>query len=973
MIVHLFVLFLCSKLVVLSGARLHGNENDRLALLALKEGLKQNPNGALSSWNNSNHVCDWEGVTCGRKHPERVIALNLSNHDLQGSISPFIEYNQLGGAIPVELGSTPKLELLALDNNNLTGVIPPSFGNLSTLMLFSCMYNNLQGSIPKELGKLPKLEFFQASANTLTGTIPQEIFNLSLMFYFSVGENKLHGILPQELGIKLPKLQVLYLPGNRFSGPVPPSLPNASSFEEIDLSNNKFSGKIPSELGRLQSLFNFRVTNNQLEASNADDWKFLDSLTNCSKLQVLLLGSRQLGGILPSSVTNLSTTLETLAISFSPLTGTIPSGIQRLVNLYDLRIPYCNLVGEIPDEIGKLASLQRLHLTGNKLTGQIPFSIGNLTLLNELYLFENYLEGPIPASIGELQQLRLLVLYGNRLNGSIPKEVFNLQYLSQQLDLANNLLEGPLPAEVGGLNNLMRFIVYGNMLSGQIPTTLGQCEVMEYFSLGNNLFQGTIPHTISNMKGLKTLDLSRNKLSGAIPPSFGNLTVLEQVDLSDNDLSGPVLESFGDLKHLFYLNLSYNKLRGEVPVRGVYGNSTEISLFGNKELCGGISELHLPACPTIKAIKKSKRSYLWLKVVIPITVSAALILALFALAYQKRKAKKESLNSHLEEQYPRVTYEELAKATEGFSSENLIGSGKYGSVYKGSLGDNQKMVAVKVFKLQERGASKSFLTECEALRSIRHRNLIKIITSCSSIDREGRDFKALIFEYMPNGSLDQWLHPADSELQQSNHLNLAQRLNIAIDIADALDYLHNSCQPPVVHCDLKPSNVLLDNDMAAHVGDFGLAKFLAEAVSKSLQDSSSSIAIKGTVGYVAPEYGAGGQVSTSGDVYSYGIMLLELLTGKRPTNDLFKDGMSLRKFVEAGDTSEQNMEIIDRTILSDVRGDEVTNNDIMKINECLVSVLNVGLACSDPSQRNRMNMTDAAAKMLAIRSIYLRA
>ncbi|KAH7657213.1 Non-specific serine/threonine protein kinase protein [Dioscorea alata] len=900
-----------------------------------------------------------------------VIPSNLSKCSRLEIIE--LEYNQLSGVIPVELGSTPKLKLLALDNNNLIGVIPPSFGNLSTLMLFSCMYNNLQRSIPKELGKLPKLAFFQASVNTLTGTIPQEIFNLSLMFYFSVGQNKLHGILPQELGIKLPKLQVLFLPGNHFSGPVPPSLSNASSFEEINLSNNNFSGKIPSELGRLQSLSNFRVTNNQLEASNADDWKFLDSLTNCSKLQVLLLGSSQLGGILPSSVANLSTTLEKLAIASSPLTGTIPSGIQRLVNLNEMRIPYCNLVGEIPDEIGKLASLRRLVLTGNKLTGQIPFSIGNLTLLNELHLFENYLEGPIPASIGELQQLRLLVLYDNRLNGSIPKEVFNLQYLSQQLDLANNLLEGPLPAEVGGLKNLMRLVVYGNMLSGHIPTTLGQCEMMEYFSLGNNLFQGTIPHTISNMKGLKMLDLSRNKLSGAIPPSFGNLTVLELVDLSDNDLSGPILESFGDLKHLFYLNLSYNKLRGEVPVRGVYGNSTEISLFGNKELCGGISELHLPACPTVKAIKKSKKSYLWLKVVIPITVSAALILALFALAYQKRKAKKESLNSLLEEQYPRVTYEELAKATEGFSSDNLIASGKYGSVYKGSLGDSQKMVAVKVFKLQERGASKSFLIECEALRSIRHRNLIKIITSCSSIDREGRDFKALIFEYMPNGSLDQWLHPANNELQQSNHLNLTQRLNIAIDIADALDYLHNSCQPPVVHCDLKPSNVLLDNSMAVHVGDFGLAKFLAEAVSKSLQDSSSSIAIKGTIGYVAPEYGAGGQVSTSGDVYSYGIILLELLTGKRPTNDLFKDGMSLRKFVEAGDTSEQNMEIIDRTILSDVHSDEATNNDIMKINECLVSVLDVGLACSDPSPRNRMNMTDAAAKMLAIRSIYLRA
>ncbi|XP_039143810.1 probable LRR receptor-like serine/threonine-protein kinase At3g47570 [Dioscorea cayenensis subsp. rotundata] len=399
----------------------------------------------------------------------------------------------------------------------------------------------------------------------------------------------------------------------------------------------------------------------------------------------------------------------------------------------------------------------------------------------------------------------------------------------------------------------MYFSVSENKLSGEIPATLGQCEVMENLYLGNNIFEGTIPPTLSNMKGLKALDLSQNNLSGVVPPSFGNLRGLEEMDLSHNLLSGSIPESLQYLISLFDLNLSYNQLQGDVPIKGVFQNLTAVSLIGNKGLCGGISQLHLPACPHMKVYKHRKRWYHWLEFIIPISV-VMFLLVLFALAHWKKKRRETSVaTSSKDEQYPRVTYAELYKATGGFSPDNLIGSGRYGSVYKGSLDNGKTMVAVKVFKLQERGASKSFLSECETLKSIRHRNLIKIITSCSSVDHQGRDFKALIFEYMPHGNLDRWLHPEDDfHTDQENHLSLVQRLNIAIGIADAMDYLHHSCKPSVVHCDLKTSNVLLDTDMNAHVGDFGLAKFLSEAVSNSSQNSTSSSAIKGTVGYVAP-------------------------------------------------------------------------------------------------------------------------
>ncbi|KAL6009265.1 hypothetical protein ACLOJK_022493 [Asimina triloba] len=318
-----------------------------------------------------------------------------------------------------------------------------------------------------------------------------------------------------------------------------------------------------------------------------------------------------------------------------------------------------------------------------------------------------------------------------------------------------------------------------------------------------------------------------------------------------------------------------------------------------------------------------------------------------------------------------VSYAELLKATDGFSPSNLIGTGSYGSVYKGTLHQNNMgaiAVAVKVLNLLQEGALKSFMAECEALRNIRHRNLIKILTCCSSIDFKGNDFKALVFDYMPNGNLQDWLSKDDegNNTISGRNLKLIERLNIAIDVASALDYLHYHCQPPIVHCDLKPSNALLDSDMVAHVGDFGLARFASEI------DQTSTVRIKGSIGYIAPEYSMGGKASTKGDVYSYGILVLEMMTGKRPTDGMFENNLTLHHHVRLALLADKVTEISDSYLLWEETHEAVQSDDSKKkMRDCLGSIARIGVACSTESPGERMKMNEVVTQMHAIRDSYL--
>lgn len=745
---------------------------------------------------------------------------------------------------------------------------------------------------------------------------------------------------------------------NHLHGPIPASLGNASGLSDLELPENRFTGTIPTNLGALPELFWLVLAENELEASDADGWNFLASLTNCSKLNTLQLDFNRLVGPLPSSIANLSsTTLQRLTLRGNQISGSLPSEIGRLFNLSVLTLGQNLLTGSIPDSIGQLWSLQRLGLRLNKLSGPIPTSIGNLTQLSQLYLGANSLTGSIPMTLGNCQALVYLELQYNQLTGSIPKELVSLNLLSIFLGLQHNSLVGPIPMEIGSLKNLGKLDLSDNNLNGEIPKSIGECEVLEDLYMSGNHLQGIIPQSMSNLRGIQELDLSRNNLSGGIPQFLGKFRFLQ------------------------YLNLSFNNFEGEVPTKGVFETLSAISIVGNSKLCGGNPKLYLKKCST--QTNKRRNGSLLIKVIIPIVVVLLCLVLIICLVFIRHRLyhsrKKIPSTAPAEEQHLRISYSELLKATDGFSPTNLIGAGSYGSVYKGIMDfEEEKSVAVKVLNLQHKRASKSFMAECNALRIIRHRNLIKVITSCSSVDYKGNDFKALVFEFMPNGSLEEWLHTQTSDQSQERNLSLIQRLNIAIDVASALDYLHHHGPTPVVHCDLKPSNVLLDDDMVAHVGDFGLARFLIKTVRMSSQNSSTSIGVKGTIGYAAPEYGVANHVSTQGDVYSYGILLLEMFAGKRPIDESLKEGISLYKFVEMA-FPERVVDVIDpRLLLEENDGgvnDQIQNTgDIRRrTQECFISMIRLGLSCSKDSPKDRMQMGEVIKELLTARDALISA
>ncbi|TYI85185.1 hypothetical protein E1A91_D05G422400v1, partial [Gossypium mustelinum] len=843
---------------------LRSNENDMLALLSLKDQLVGDSHGVLTSWNASFHCCQWQGVQCGRRH-QRVVSLNMSGLSLAGFISPAIgnltflrevdfshnklqgsiprevghlkrlvylslEFNHLNGEIPEELSNCSNLQEIAFTANNITGEIPvslgdtknlislhlaynlliggipASLGNISTLKVLSLQHNKLKGTIPSSLGKLSNLEYMYIGINKLSGSVPP-VHNFSSLLVLDAAENQLSGNLPPEIGCTCPNLEAIFIGLNQLTGEILRSISNISSLELFDIALNGFTGSVLENMGNLRNLLVLTISGNYLGSGKPGDLSFLSSLSNCSRLQSLSINYNHLYGVIPDSIANFSIWLEELLMGDNQIFVRIPHGIGNLINLDFMEMKGTFIAGEIPISIGNLQNLEGLYLGFNHLSGKIPSSIGNLSRLSDLDLSNNKFAGAIPLSLKQCTNLQKLDLSTNNLNGSIPYQLFGAFERLIHLNLSHNSFTDSLPSDMRSMKNLVEFYFHNNNFHGEIPMTLGESLELTTLFMQKNSFHGTIPQSFASLRSLENLDLSNNNFSGTIPPELQKLPFLVR------------------------LNLSFNQLEGEVLKKG------------------------LPKCFSEKPKEKGK--VLSTKTIIAIIISVLLgsiLVVLLVYHSLRHKARRGTFmpSSLFDNGCLRLSYKELLECTHGFASSNLIGTGSFGSVYKGVLYQHEKPLAVKVLNLRNHGAARS------------------------------NEFKALVFEFMPNGSLESWLH---EQHDQSRYLNFAQRLDIAIDMANAIDYLHHGCETMVVHCNLKPSNVLLDDDMVAHVADFGLAKLLSTVTSNIGSDQTGSSLIKGTIGYVAPEYGMNGSVSPEGDIYSYGIMLFEMITGRRPTCD----------------------------------------------------------------------------------------
>jgi Leucine-rich repeat (LRR) protein len=838
--VMIIVLGLCFRSQLLNSQNLTCHTDDRRALEDFLEGLESVIDGWRS--NSSSECCKWLGITCNSSFSlgvndslssNRVVKLELSKTRLRGKLSEAIgnltqlttlnlSRNSLGGGLPASLFHLQNLEVLDLSFNDFSGPLSGGIGNLTSLVRLDISSNGFSGSIPDVFYNMGKLEHMDALSNNFSGQIPPSLSISPTLTLLNLRNNSLEGQIHLNCS-SMASLASLDLGSNRFSGSVPDNLPTCRGLRTVNLARNNFSGQIPETFKNFQTL-------SYLSLSNS-------SLYNLSSALQILQQCRN---------------LTTLVLTLNFPDEDLPADPLHFDNLKVLIIANCRLKGSIPTWLRNCTKLQLLDLSWNRLAGTIPWWIGNFESLFYLDLSNNSFAGEIPRNFTGLVSL---------ISGNISSEETSRDF---PFFMKRNVST--------------RGLQYNQVWS--FPPTL---------DLSHNNLGGQIWPEFGNLKKLHILDLKFNHFSGQIPSDLSGMTSLETLDLSHNNLSGTIPPSLEKLSFLSKFNVAENHLSGEIPSGGQFQTFPNSSFEGNNfTFCGLSCRRSIDrANPRSPSKSKSKRGPI-IGMVIGIVFGTAFLLVLLFIILLRSHSRREvdpekegdtddkdfvELGSRSVvlfqnvENNKELSIDDLLKSTNNFDQANIIGCGGFGLVYRATLPDGRK-VAIKRLSGDCGQMEREFRAEVEALSRAQHPNLVLLQGYCMY-----KNDRLLIYSYMENSSLDYWLH---ERLDGLTCLDWDTRLQIALGAARGLAYLHQSCEPHILHRDIKSSNILLDENFEAHLADFGLARLILP------YDTHVTTDLVGTLGYIPPEYGQASVATYKGDVYSFGVVLLELLTGRRP-------------------------------------------------------------------------------------------
>ncbi|KAM4123623.1 hypothetical protein ACB094_01G171500 [Castanea mollissima] len=950
------------------------NDKEQTVLLKLKQHWQNPP--SLSHWQNplslshlnslnSSHHCNWPEITCTSG---TVTQLRLQNKNITQTVPPFIcdlknltainlSFNFIPQEFPKALYNCSKLEELDLSQNYFNGTIPVDVHRLSGLRHFNLGANDFYGNIPASIGQLTELRTLKLFQCAFNGSFPPEIGNLSKLesLQLAYNVNMTAAELPSSF-TELKKLKFLWIAASNLNGEIPEAIGEMEALEHLDLSKNNLTGKIPTSLFMPKNLRIVYLFRNQLSGE-------IPQVVEALNIDVIDLSDNKLTGSIPDTFGRLRN-MTGLSLFFNQLSGKIPDSIGRLPSLMVLKVFSNNLSGTLPPEFGRYSMLVEFQVADNKLEGELPEHLCDNRRLVGVVAFNNNLTGELPKSLGNCNGLKIVTVYNNRLSGDIPSGLWTLLNLSV-LILSNNSFTGELPQRVA--RNLSRLEINNNNFSGTIPAGVFSWRNLVVFEASNNLFTGTIPRELTSLPYLTTLFLDQNELSGSLPPDIISWKMLNTLNLRRNKISGPILEKLSNLVGLTELDLSENQLSGQIPLQlGLlkltllnlssnhltgriptqFENDAYASSFlNNLALCANKPSLNINSCNNSDHHKSSKVPSIYLHLIISF-VAAALLRLVVAMISIYRKGKHQLDSTWKFTIFQSVNFRE-SDILSGLTEDNVIGSGGSGKVYRVVVNDPNNIVAVKRIgnnrKLEQK-LEKEFHAEVKILGSIRHSNIVKLLCCMSN-----ENSKLLVYEYLKNHSLDEWLHrksraSSTSSSIQNVVLDWPKRLQIAVGAAQGLYYMHHSCSPPIVHRDVKSSNILLDSEFNAKIADFGLAKMFKQG------ELATMSVVAGSFGYIAPEYAHTTRVNEKIDVYSFGVILLELTTGREASY---------------GDEHTSLAEWAWRYIKDDIPIVDALDEEIKEPSylEEMSSVFILGIICTNKEPSKRPSMKEVVQKL----------